>query len=180
MAWQTPAPYRLGLTTRRDVAGSEHGDGMKSAGILLYRERTVLEVLIGHPGGPFWVNKHEGAWSIIKGLVEPDEVEVEAALREFREETGHPLRSGAMIALGEVRLRSGKVIVAWAIAGDIDPDSLSSNEVEMEWPRNSGRMVSFPEIDKFRWSTIPEAASLLNPNQIPFLHRLEESLDHQQ
>jgi predicted NUDIX family NTP pyrophosphohydrolase len=105
---------------------------------------------------------------------------MDAAVREFQEETGHSLRSGPMIDLGEVRLRSGKVVVAWGVAGDLDPGNLSSNKIDMEWPRNSGRMISFPEIDKYRWSTVPEAAILLNQRQVPFLCRLKESLDHRQ
>ncbi len=153
--------------------------GQVSAGVLLYRKTGgVLEVLIGHPGGPFWVNKHEGAWSIPKGLVEQGEDAAVAALREFAEETGHMPPSDDLIDLGEVRLRSGKRVVAWAICGDMDPAHATSNNVHLEWPRGSGRFIDFPEIDQLRWCSVPEAETLLNPAQSAFLSRLQKSLDH--
>ncbi|MDJ0923456.1 MAG: NUDIX domain-containing protein [Acidimicrobiia bacterium] len=152
----------------------------RSAGILLFRTEPSLGVLIGHPGGPFWRNKHEGAWSIPKGLVEPGEDERNAALREFAEETGVKLEPAAMIDLGEVQLRSGKVVVAWAVRGDLDASLLASNPVRLEWPRGSGRVLEFPEIDEFRWCSPAEAGLLLNERQEPLLRRLEEYLDHEE
>lgn len=151
---------------------------LRSAGILLYRRRGSLEVLIGHPGGPFWANKQEGAWSVIKGLVESGEEERSAALREFAEETGNTLQPGHLIDLGEVQLRSGKVVVAWGVEGDFDVSRLQSNPVRLEWPRGSGNVIEFPEIDEVRWCSLSKATILLNPRQIPFLQRLQESLDH--
>lgn len=155
------------------------GSGGLSAGILLYRDSGgVLEVLIGHPGGPFWANRHEGAWSIPKGLVEPGEDARATALREFAEETGHTLTESDAVALGEVTLRSGKRVVAWAIRGDLDPETASSNPVRMEWPRGSGNHIEFPEIDQLRWCRPDEAVRLLNPAQTEFLFRLRKWLDH--
>jgi predicted NUDIX family NTP pyrophosphohydrolase len=151
---------------------------LRSAGILLYRAADQVEVLIGHPGGPFWANRHEGAWSIIKGIVEPGEDEQATALREFEEETGLRLEPDGMIDLGEVVLRSGKVVTAWGVGGDFDVAELRSNPVRMEWPRNSGNHIDFPEIDEVRWCRLEEAANLLNPAQVPLLARLQESLDH--
>ncbi|MDJ0955136.1 MAG: NUDIX domain-containing protein [Acidimicrobiia bacterium] len=155
------------------------GGSSLSAGILLYRTtRGVLEVLIGHPGGPFWAKKQEGAWSIPKGLVEAGEDARKTALREFAEETGHPLPDTEAHPLGEVTLRSGKRVVAWAIRGDLDPGKASSNLVRMEWPRGSGRQIEFPEIDELRWCPMDEAQRLLNPAQVEFLKRLRKRLDH--
>lgn len=150
-----------------------------SAGILLFRHGSGrIEVLIGHPGGPFWKNRNEGAWSIPKGLVEPEEDSRQAALREFAEETGLQLPDQGMIPLGSVRLRSGKEVAAWAVRGDLDPAAAVSNAVIMEWPPGSGRRIEFPELDELRWCSMKEAAQLLNPAQEPFLLRLQESLDH--
>ena len=150
----------------------------RSAGILLFRRRPGLEVLIGHPGGPFWRNKQEGAWSIPKGLVEADEDVRAAAFREFQEETGLTLDSSGTIDLGEVKLRSGKVVVAWGVEGDFEVSRLQSNLVHLEWPRGSGRVIEFPEIDEIRWCSVDEASTLLNRGQIPFVSRLQEYLDH--
>lgn len=153
--------------------------GKLSAGVLLFRTSgVVLEVLIGHPGGPFWANRNEGAWSIPKGLVEPGEDAASAARREFAEETGWEPSAGEMIDLGEVKLRSGKRVVAWAIEGNMDPGEATSNTVRLEWPRGSGRFIEFPEIDQLRWCPLPEAQTLLNPAQITFLARLQKWLDH--
>ncbi len=150
----------------------------RSAGILLFRQDSQLEVLLAHPGGPFWRNKQRGAWSIPKGLVDPGEDEQTAALREFAEETGCLLEPGRLVPLGEVQLRSRKTIVAWACRGDLDPAALESTSVRMEWPRDSGRVIEFPEIDQVRWCTLEEAAVLLNEGQLPLLGRLKEYLDH--
>ena len=150
-----------------------------SAGILLFRRsRGMLEVLIGHPGGPFWANKQEGAWSIPKGLVEDGEDVIEAAQREFEEETSFPLPHPEMIDLGAITQRSGKIVAAWAVEGDIDEVAAQSNPVQIEWPRGSGRVIEFPEIDEFRWCTVAEAEHLLNSAQIPLLIRLNKWLDH--
>ncbi len=150
-----------------------------SAGILLFRETGHhIEVLIGHPGGPFWANKNEGAWSIPKGLVEAGEDARSAAVREFAEETGHDVDDAGMLDMGEVTLRSGKRVVVWAIRGDLDPDQATSNKVRLEWPRGSGRIIEFPEIDELRWCPVPSAQRLLNPAQTVFLSRLRKRLDH--
>lgn len=150
-----------------------------SAGILLYRrDRGHLEVLIGHPGGPFWAKRHQGAWSIPKGLVDGDEDPQVAARREFAEETGSELPETEMLELGEVELRSGKRVVAWAIEGTLDTATATSNTVEMDWPRGSGRTIEFPEIDELRWCSVEEAGELLNPAQKSFVERLRKRLDH--
>ena len=150
-----------------------------SAGVLLYRRvGGQLEVLIGHPGGPFWRNRNEGAWSIPKGLVGEGEDPQAAALREFAEETGTTVAGSDAVTLGSVRLASGKEVAAWAIEGDLDPAAASSNLVTMEWPRGSGRTIEFPEIDELRWCLPQEARILLNVAQGVFLDRLQESLDH--
>jgi predicted NUDIX family NTP pyrophosphohydrolase len=141
------------------------------------QDRGEVGVLIGHPGGPFWVNKDEGAWSIPKGLVEAGEETEQAARREFQEETGLPLGSGAMIPLGSVVLKSRKEVVAWAVSGVVDPDATTSNMVTMEWPRGSGRLIEFPEIDRLLWCSVAEAEIRLNPAQRPFLSRLTKWLD---
>jgi predicted NUDIX family NTP pyrophosphohydrolase len=150
-----------------------------SAGILLYRRVSVdIEVLVGHPGGPFWANKHEGVWSIPKGLVEEGEDARSTALREFAEETGHTLSGDGLTDLGENTLRSGKRVLVWAASGDLEPTEAVSNSVRLEWPRGSGRVIEFSELDELRWCSIVEAESLLNPAQRVFLNRLVKSLDH--
>lgn len=151
---------------------------LRSAGILLYRQCPELEVLLAHPGGPFWRNRQRGAWSIPKGLVEPGEDERAAAIREFAEETGYSVEREHLLPLGEVRLRSKKTVVAWACRGDLDPARLDSNAVRLEWPRGSRRLIEFPEIDEVRWCPLEEAAVLLNEGQLPLLDRLKELLDH--
>jgi len=145
-----------------------------SAGILLYRHRgTNLEVLIGHPGGPFWANKHEGAWSIPKGEIEAGEDVLSAAVRELFEETGAHVDREACVSIGEVRQKAGKVVAAWACPGDFDPEALTSNAFEMQWPPHSGRTQSFPELDRVQWCLPPEACRLLNPAQVAFVERVE-------
>src|SRR5437868_879860 len=129
----------------------------QSAGILVYRKaNNVLQVFLVHPGGPFWKNKDEGAWSVPKGEYESDEDPLEAARREFYEETGHYI-DGTFIQLNPVRLKSGKIVNAWAVEGDIDHANIKSNLFEIEWPPKSGRMQSFPEVDRAGWFTIDEA-----------------------
>jgi len=146
---------------------------MLSAGILPYRRRAHrLEVLIAHPGGPLWRHRDRGAWSIVKGVVEAGEDPFDAAVREFSEETGWPSPSGPFDDLGEVVLKSGKRIVAWASPYDADPGRLAPGTFEMEWPRGSGRLASFPEIDRVAWMDPDGARAALNPRQVPFVERL--------
>jgi predicted NUDIX family NTP pyrophosphohydrolase len=133
-------------------------------------------VLIVHPGGPFWAKKDEGAWSIPKGEYGEGEDPRACALREFEEETGRALPRGELIELGTAKQRSGKVVTAWAAEGDLDADAITSNEFEMEWPPRSGRMRSFPEVDRAGWFGLDEAAAKLNPAQAVFLDRLREQL----
>lgn len=144
-----------------------------SAGILLYRrQRRNTEVLIAHPGGPFFTRKHRGAWSIPKGLVDPGEDVEDTARREWEEETGYVLPDGRWFDLGDTELRSGKRVRAWAVEGDVDPTQLEPNTFTMEWPPRSGRFAEFPEIDELRWVSRITAANLLNPAQVVFVERL--------
>ena len=147
-----------------------------SAGLLLYRRTgDVLEVLLAHPGGPFWVHRDVGAWSILKGLVANDEEPLAAACREFEEETGiRPM--GHFLSLGSVRQKAGKLIYAWAWEGDTDPALLTSNLMRIEWPRGSGRWLSFPEVDRCDWFDPQKAREKLNPAQAAFIDRLEARL----
>ncbi|HET6253351.1 MAG TPA: NUDIX domain-containing protein [Puia sp.] len=147
----------------------------QSAGILLYRSTPTLEVFLVHPGGPFWKNKHTGAWTIPKGEFTSEEPALDAAIREFREETGVHLK-GHFQPLTAIRQRSGKRVYAWAIAGDLDPAKLVSNTFDLEWPRGSGRLVAFPEVDKGGWYTLEAARAIINPAQIAFLDELGELL----
>jgi predicted NUDIX family NTP pyrophosphohydrolase len=149
----------------------------RSAGLLVWRRTGAgLEVLIGHPGGPFFANKDDGAWSILKGELGPDEDALVVARREFEEETGLPPPLGDVVYLGEVRLRSGKTVFAWAVEGDLDPATAVSNTFEIEWPPRSGRNEAFPEIDLVDWFDLPMARTKLNPAQAVFIDRLEEAL----
>ncbi len=147
-----------------------------SAGILLYRiVAGRLEVLVAHPGGPLWAHRHEGAWSIPKGLLEGDEDHAAAARREFEEETGHTVE-GELVDLGRVRQKSGKIVHAFAAEGDLDPDSVVSNTFSLEWPPRSGRFMETPEIDQVAWCVPAEAKRLLNPAQAELVDRLEAVL----
>ena len=147
----------------------------KSAGIILYRtQNKFLEVFLVHSGGPFWTNKDEGAWSIPKGEFE-DEDPLSAAKREFEEETGVKI-SGKFIELKPVKQKSGKLIYAWAVEGDIDPSKINSNEFEIEWPPHSGKMKSFPEIDKAAWFDLDGAAKKIIEGQLLFLKELDIKL----
>ncbi|HET7026906.1 MAG TPA: NUDIX domain-containing protein [Candidatus Limnocylindrales bacterium] len=150
----------------------------RSAGLLIYRRSNGrdIEVLIAHPGGPFWTRRDEGAWTIPKGLIEDGEAELDVARREFHEETGHEPPSAGTIALGEVQLKSGKTVVGWAAEGDLDPATAYSNEVEVEWPPRSGRRITVPEIDRVAWVSAGEARRLLNPAQAAFVDRLLAAL----
>jgi predicted NUDIX family NTP pyrophosphohydrolase len=147
-----------------------------SAGILLFRERDgETEVLLIKPGGPFWRNKDSGAWMIPKGMVEPGEAPAEAALREFEDETG--TRLGAVpFRLATVRQAGGKLVEAFAVEGAFDPESIRSNEFEIEWPPRSGRRERFPEVVEARWMSLEQARSLMLPSQLPLLDSLEAKL----
>ncbi|RFA14112.1 DNA mismatch repair protein MutT [Subtercola boreus] len=149
--------------------------GTVSAGILLYRLRpTGPEVWIAHMGGPFWARKHERAWSIPKGLVEPGESTLEAALREFDEEIGAPPPALAFDFLGEARQRSGKIVCVYTaeVTGELGVDFVGSNTFTLEWPRGSGVLREYPEIDDARWVLLGEARSLVVAGQEPLLDSL--------
>lgn len=152
-----------------------------SAGILLYRRADQLEVLLIHPGGPMWARKDAGAWSIPKGGIERDEDPLAAARREFSEELGSPLPDDAPepIDLGQVRLRSGKRIQAYAVPGDLDVATVVSNTTELEWPPRSGRRITVPEVDRAGWFTVEAARVALNPAQVELVERLLAVLDGQ-
>jgi predicted NUDIX family NTP pyrophosphohydrolase len=148
-----------------------------SAGILLYRRRAgALEVLLAHPGGPFHRAKDAGDWTIPKGEVEPGERLIDVARREFAEETGQAPPEAEPIDLGDIRQKSGKRVVGWALAGDLDPAAAISNTFEIEWPPRSGRRATFPEIDRVAWFDPAEARRRIKPAQAPFLDRLETAL----
>jgi predicted NUDIX family NTP pyrophosphohydrolase len=152
----------------------------RSAGIVLHRRGAdgETEVLLVHPGGPFWAKKDAGAWSIPKGEPGDGEEPLAAALREFAEELGvAPPRDGAAPQpLGEVRQKGGKVVAAWALAGDLDPEAIVSNTFELEWPPRSGRRQAFPEVDRAGWFGPAAAREKLLPAQLPLLDRLDELL----
>ena len=148
----------------------------KSAGILLYRKlTTAVEVLLVHPGGPFWKNKDEGAWSIPKGEFEDDEDALHAAKREFKEETGIAC-TGYFLPLIPVKLKSGKKVYAWALQKDIDASKITSNDFEMEWPPRSGKKQRFPEIDRAAWFTAAAAKKKINTSQVHFIDELISTL----
>lgn len=144
-----------------------------SAGLLMYRPRDDrLEVLLVHPGGPFWKNKDVGAWTIPKGLVGEGEDLLAAAKREFQEETGHAA-SGAFLPLPIVRLKSGKIVHAWAVQGDLDPEKIQSNTFTIEWPPRSGRKLEVPEIDRAAFFALAQARQKILSAQLPLLDALE-------
>lgn len=148
----------------------------KSAGILVYRKAgRSFEVLLVHPGGPYWANKDAGAWSIPKGEFDDNEDALSAAKREFEEETGIKI-SGVFIELTPVKLKSSKTVFAWAVEGDVDPLKIISNEFEMEWPPRSGKMRSFPEIDKAAWFSLVDAEIKINSQQIKMLEEMKSKL----
>jgi predicted NUDIX family NTP pyrophosphohydrolase len=149
---------------------------IQSAGLLLFRQRDKdIQVLLGHPGGPFWSGKDHGAWTIPKGLIGPGESPRSAARREFAEETGYS-PGGEAIPLGNAKQPGGKVVHVWAIDEDWDPADLRSNTFEMEWPPRSGRRQSFPEIDRASWFGVAEARRKILKGQAVFLDRLLETL----
>jgi predicted NUDIX family NTP pyrophosphohydrolase len=145
----------------------------RSAGILMYRGKgAALELLLAHPGGPFWAKKDQGAWSIPKGEYDEGEAPLACAIREFEEEMGSPPPEGRYRDLGEIVQPGRKAIAAFAIEGDFDPAGLKSNRFEMEWPPRSGRKQSFPEVDRAEWFALDAAREKINPGQAPFIDRL--------
>ena len=147
-----------------------------SAGLLLYRRRSGgLEVFLAHPGGPFWHNRDSGAWAIPKGVAEAGEDTLAAACREFAEETGvRPV--GPFLPLGTIRQKAGKLVHAWAWEGDADPEQVTSNTMQTEWPRGSGRLLTFPEVDRCAWFDPHTAREKINPAQAELIDRLELAL----
>ena len=149
----------------------------RSAGILLHRGASgAPEVLLVHPGGPFWARRDAGAWSIPKGEYDDGEDPRACALREFEEETGTALPPGELVELGSVRQKGGKVVSAWAAEGDLDTASIRSNTFTMEWPPRSGQTAEFPEVDRAEWFGVEEARQKLVAAQTEFLDRLLERL----
>ena len=144
----------------------------KSAGILLFRiKEREPEVFLVHPGGPFWKGKDKGAWSIPKGEFDENEAAIDAAKREFMEETGKSV-NGNLIQLNPVKQKGGKLVLAWAVEGDIDADHIISNTYKLEWPYKSGKFQSFPEVDKAGWFSIPDAKEKINPAQTALIDDL--------
>jgi predicted NUDIX family NTP pyrophosphohydrolase len=138
----------------------------------MYRRRNhQLEVFLIHPGGPYWLNKDIGVWSIPKGEYTDEEQPFDAAKREFEEETGFQT-NGSFIELGEIRQPGGKLVTAWAFEGDCDPKDLRSNTFSLEWPPRSGRQVEFPEVDRGDWYSVEAAREHINKGQLPLLDRL--------
>ena len=152
--------------------------GATSAGLLLYRISPdgAVEVLIAHPGGPFWARKDDAAWSVPKGEYQPDEDPLVAAYREFEEEVGLAAPDGQAALLGELRQPGGKRVSVWALEADLDITHSSSNTFELEWPRGSGRIREFPEVDRVEWMSVDQAERKLVKGQAPFLGLLGELL----
>ena len=155
----------------------------QSCGILLFRRTPAgLQVLLAHPGGPYWQRQDFGSWSVPKGVAEDGEAPEAVAAREFAEETGSELSAvarepgAAPLDLGEVTLKSGKVIHAWAVEGDLDPALARSNEIEIEWPPRTGRRMTIPEVDRVAWFGVAEARRRAHPVQAEFVDRLEGNL----
>jgi predicted NUDIX family NTP pyrophosphohydrolase len=147
----------------------------QSAGLLLYRRERNLEVFLVHPGGPLWAKKDLGAWSIPKGEFDEEEPLL-AAKREFQEETGFDAPRGKYIPLTPVRQKSGKIVHAWAVEGMVDAEQVHSNDFEMQWPPRSGKVQSFPEIDRAVWSPVDDALQKINPAQAGLIQELLEKL----
>jgi len=166
------AGRKLGIMAAFLPAPAPHVMRKASAGVQLYRLAAAgVQVMLVHPGGPYWVRKDEGAWSIPKGEIEPGEEALAAARREFEEETGATV-DGEFVPLAPVKLRSGKVIHAWAVQADFDPAGLRSNLFTMEWPPKSGEMRDFPEADRAGWFAIEAARVKIHPGQAPLLDSL--------
>ena len=148
----------------------------QSAGLLLFRNAGGdVQILLGHPGGPFWINRDTGAWTIPKGLIAPDESSLAAATREFAEETGHH-PSGKFVSLGNAKQPGGKIVHIWAVQEDWDLNQLRSNTFEMEWPPKSGRRQTFPELDRAGWFPVSEARQKILKGQAVFIDQLLEAL----
>ena len=149
----------------------------RSAGLVLFRKTgDGLQVFLVHPGGPFWAKKDEGVWTIPKGEYGPDEDALAAARREFKEETGFSAE-GQFLELGDIRQKSGKIVAAWAVEGDCNPDELVSNTCEIEWPPRSGRRIEIVEVDRGRWFSIEKARKYIREEQLKLLDRLDSALD---
>ncbi|HEX2370244.1 MAG TPA: NUDIX domain-containing protein [Acidimicrobiia bacterium] len=145
----------------------------RSSGLLVYRVGSgEVEVLLAHPGGPFWQKRDEGAWSVVKGEIADGEDPLSAARREFEEETGLTPPSGPATPLGSITQKAGKVVEVWAVEGVVDPDSVVPGTFRMEWPPRSGRFADFPEVDRVAWFDPNSARNKLNPAQVELLDRL--------
>ena len=138
-------------------------------------KQEQLEVFLVHPGGPFWIKKDVGAWSIPKGEIETGEEPLNVAIREFKEETGQEI-GGNFYELQPVKQKAGKIIKAWAVEGDIDPTAIESNTFEIEWPPKSGKKKILPEVDKAEWFTVKAAAEKINPGQLPLIEELQQMM----
>lgn len=145
--------------------------GKRSAGLLLHRRRESIEVLLVHPGGPYWARKDDGAWSIPKGEIAENEDPLETARRELSEETGLVVE-GELIELEPVKQKGGKTVLAWMVESDCDPSEIRSNTFSIEWPPRSGRMQEFPEVDRAEWFPLAEAKRKILPSQLPLLEQL--------
>lgn len=172
-----------GTDSNERAAGSRPVREKVSAGVLLYREGpSGPEVLLAHPGGPFWQRKDDGAWSIPKGEIQPGEDKRAAALREVAEETGYQpkeARLSASRSLGFIRQKGGKTIYVWALRDDYDPAELVSNTFQLEWPPRSGQIKQFPEVDRVAWFTLDAARKKILKSQEAFLDRLQDMLTEQ-
>jgi predicted NUDIX family NTP pyrophosphohydrolase len=146
----------------------------RSAGILLWRRHPQLQLLLGHPGGPIFARKDDGVWSVPKGELDPDEEPMAGARREFEEELGLGLPVGQAVSLGDVRLKSGKLVTVFAQEGDLDVTTIDSNLFAMRWPPRVGKVQHFAELDRAGWFTPDEARAKLTPSQLPFVDRLLE------
>ena len=150
----------------------------RSAGLLLHRGPTdAIEVLLVHPGGPYWAKRDDGAWSVPKGEIDPGDDPFATAIREFREELGtDPPPTGSAVPLGEIRQAGGKTVLAWAVQGDLEVAEIRSTMFAMEWPPRSGRTAEFPEVDRAGWFSLEEARAKLVSGQVPFIDRLPAAL----
>ena len=150
----------------------------RSAGIVLWRRNgDAIEVLLGHMGGPYWARKDLGAWTIPKGEIDSGEEPLAVALREFQEELGVPVPAGELVDLDEVRQSGGKIVRAWAVEGDLDPATAVSNTFQLEWPPGSGRMQSFPEIDRVAWFDAPTARTKVVTGQRALIDRVGSRIE---
>ena len=176
-----PSPRRAGGSSRRrgETSSGSRAGALRgpSAGIVLYRgESASLEVLLVHPGGPWWRRQEKGAWSIPKGECMPDEEAYSAARREFAEELGVTPPAGEALPLGEIRQKAGKRVLAWALPGDLDASAVKSNTFTVEWPPRSGQFRKFPEVDRAQWFGLDAAREKINPAQEQLLDRLKAAL----